>query len=70
MNEQRRLYHQEYNKQYYLKKKMSKTNDDDSPKFKKMNSLESKTQRIIKQLQATEARMNRFREELKSATIV
>jgi hypothetical protein len=70
MNEHRRLYHHEYNKQYYLKKKMSKSNDDDSSKFKKMNSLESKTQRIIKQLQATEARMNQFREELKSARIV
>ena len=70
MNEQRRLYHHEYNKQYYLKKKMLKSNTDDESKFKKMNSLESKTQRIIKQLQATEARMNQFREELKSGGIV
>jgi len=66
MDERRRLYHHEYNKQYYLKKKMTKTNNTE-PRFKKMDSLSAKTHRIIKQLEETEARMNQFREELKSS---
>jgi hypothetical protein len=66
MDERKRLYHHEYNKQYYMKNKMAKQTTAE-PKLRKMNSLAAKTQRIMKQLQENEERMNKFREELKSS---
>lgn len=66
MDERKRLYHHEYNKQYYINNKMKKQTIAE-PKLRKMNSLAAKTQRIMKQLQENEERMNKFREELKSS---
>lgn len=66
--EEKKLYHQNYNKQYYLKNKLSKQTEGKTF-FRKMTSLSDKRINIEKQLKENNERAKKFKEELNSVYI-
>lgn len=66
--EEKKLYHQNYNKQYYLKNKLSKQTEGKTF-FRKMTSLNDKRNNIEKQLKVNNERAKKFKEELNSVYI-
>jgi hypothetical protein len=66
--EEKRLYHHNYNKSYYLKKKLSKQTESKTY-FRKMTSLSDRRNNVLKQLKENEEKANKFRELLKSNII-
>ena len=67
--EEKRLYHQKYNKAYYLKTKLAKQKESGIYFRKLSSSITSKRNYIEKQLRENEEKANKFRELLKSNTI-
>lgn len=67
-NEEKRLYHQKYNKAYYIKNKLSKQTESKTY-FRKMTSLNDKRNNIEKQLKENNERVKKFKEELNSQGI-
>jgi uncharacterized protein involved in exopolysaccharide biosynthesis len=61
--EEKKIYHQKYNKQYYLKNKLSKQTEGKTF-FRKMTSLSDKRNNIEKQLKENNERAKKFKEEL------
>ena len=68
MDLEKKLYHHNYNKQYYLKKKLSKQVEGKTF-FRKMPSLNDKRNSIEKQLKENNERAKKFKEELNSVYI-
>jgi len=66
--EEKKLYHQNYNKQYYLKNKLAKQTEGRTF-FRKMTSLNDKRINIEKQLKENNERAKKFKEELNSVYI-
>lgn len=66
--EEKKLYHQNYNKQYYLKKKLAKQTESKTY-FRKMTSLNDKRNNIDKLLKENNERAIKFRELLNSQSI-
>lgn len=66
--EEKKAYHQNYNKQYYLKKKLSKQTEGKTF-FRKMTSLNDKRNNIEKQLKENNEKAKKFKEELNSVYI-
>ena len=64
--EEKKLYHHNYNKEYYLKKKLSKQTE---PKlyFRKMTSLNDKRNNIEKLLKENNEKAKKFKEQLNSS---
>ena len=65
-NDERRLYHQKYNKSYYLKNKLTKQTESKTY-FRKISSLSDKKNNIDKQLKENEEKAKRFKELLNSS---
>jgi hypothetical protein len=66
--EEKKLYHQNYNKQYYLKNKLSKQTESKSY-FRKMTSLNDKRNNIDKLLKQNNEKAIKFKEQLNSSSI-
>jgi len=66
--EEKKLYHHNYNKEYYIKKKLSKQVEGKTF-FRKMTSLSDKRINIEKQLKENNERAKKFKEELNSVYI-
>lgn len=66
--EEKKLYHQNYNKQYYIKNKLSKQTEGKTF-FRKMSSLSNKRNNIEKQLKENNEKAKKFKEELNSVYI-
>lgn len=64
--EEKKTYHQNYNKQYYLKKKLAKQVEGKSY-FRKMTSLNDKRNNIEKLLKENNEKAKKFREQLNSS---
>lgn len=64
--EEKKLYHHNYNKQYYLKKKLSKL-DEPQSYFRKMSCLTTKRNNIEKLLKENNEKAKKFKEQLNSA---
>tara|TARA_R110000868_G_scaffold229952_1_gene483077 strand:+ start:1361 stop:1570 length:210 start_codon:yes stop_codon:yes gene_type:complete len=67
-NEEKRLYHQKYNKAYYIKNKLSKQTETKSY-FRKMTSLSDRRNSVEKQLKENEERKKKFIDLLNSKVI-
>lgn len=67
--DEKKAYHQKYNKAYYLKHKLAKQQETGIYFRKLGSSLSSKKINIEKQLKANEERAAKFREYLKSNPI-
>lgn len=66
--EEKKLYHHNYNKEYYIKKKLAKQVEGKTF-FRKMTSLSDKRINIEKQLKENNERAKKFKEELNSVYI-
>jgi hypothetical protein len=66
--EEKKLYHQNYNKQYYLKNKLSKQTEGKTF-FRKMTSLTDKRNNIEKLLKENNEKAKKFKEQLNSVYI-
>lgn len=67
--DEKKAYHQKYNKSYYLKHKLAKQQETGIYFRKIGSSLSSKKTSIEKQLKANEEKAAKFREFLKSQAI-
>lgn len=63
--EEKKLYHQNYNKAYYLKKKLAKQTET-KMYFRKMTSLNDRRNNIDKLLKENNEKANKFRIQLNS----
>ena len=68
MDLEKKLYHQNYNKQYYLKNKLSKQTEGKTF-FRKMTSLTDKRNNIEKLLKENNEKAKKFKEQLNSVYI-
>jgi len=66
--EQKKLYHHNYNKEYYLKKKLAKQIEPKSY-FRKMTSLTDRRNNIEKLLKENNEKAEKFRQQLNSSSI-
>jgi len=66
--EEKKLYHHNYNKNYYLKKKLAKQVDPKSY-FRKMTSLTDRRNNIEKLLKENNEKAEKFRQQLNSSSI-
>lgn len=66
--DEKKLYHHNYNKNYYLKKKLAKQVEPKSY-FRKLTSLTDRRNNIDKQLKENNERAMKFRELLNSQSI-
>ena len=64
--EEKKLYHHNYNKDYYLKKKLAKQIEGKSY-FRKMTSLTDKRNNIEKLLKENNEKAKKFKEQLNSS---
>jgi len=64
--EEKKTYHHNYNKQYYLKKKLAKQVEGKSY-FRKLTSLTHKRNNIEKLLKENNEKAKKFREQLNSS---
>lgn len=64
--EEKRLYHQKYNREYYLKNKFAKQETTGTYFRKNVSSLNNKKLLIEKKLKENEDKKNKFIEQLKS----